>query len=436
MGSAAAVAIEVAVEKASRNDLQSVLFGLSAESLEKLSTAIAEPAQLAQPDVPKTVSIVCRICLEPVDVAPGPQCACRGSASFAHLHCLIKVAESKQTIEAWRRCTVCKECYVGPTRLNLARAMWDKYGSMPDDHPAHMAAADMLMTALQETGHRAEAARMLRENYARLKEQLGEKHMRTLVAANNLANALESPFEKASLMQEAVASASPVFGAEHELTLGMTYTWATAIKDCGRYEDATRLFEQTLQIMITRLGADHEYTLACTAELALSLHKSGNNARALGMLKQQVVDSKRVFGPEHPNTLDVQESLGSVLLAEGSTAEAKDLLSNTFQASKRVQGPDHPNTLKCSLSLARALHKQNCSTNALEILISTLDSMKRVLGNEDCTTMCCARELGIVLKETGVTDKGVELLGATLKTMTSQLGAEHPETLMCSKALA
>merc|ERR1719316_2152748 len=118
-------------------------------------------------------------------------------------------------------------------------------------------------------------------------------------------------------MEEAAASAAPVFGAEHEFTLGMTYTWACAVKDCGRYDEATKLFQETLQVMTTKLGAEHAYTLQCRAELAHSLHKQGDNTRALEMLRQQVMDARRVFGPEHPNTLEVQEYLGAVVLRHG-----------------------------------------------------------------------------------------------------------------------
>ena len=68
----------------------------------------------------------CVICLEGSSTAGNPlrrDCACRGSAGWAHTACLIQAA--KQKTDSWYTCPTCKQHWTRRTRLELAEAHYN-----------------------------------------------------------------------------------------------------------------------------------------------------------------------------------------------------------------------------------------------------------------------------------------------------------------------
>jgi pentatricopeptide repeat protein len=79
-----------------------------------------------------------------------------------------------------------------------------------------------------------------------------------------------------------------VLGRDHPETLGSVQNLANAYSKQGRYAEAEKLYEETLEIERRVLGQDHPDTLASMYNLACVAARRGNREHALDCLTQAV----------------------------------------------------------------------------------------------------------------------------------------------------
>ncbi|KAK3902308.1 kinesin light chain [Staphylotrichum tortipilum] len=103
-------------------------------------------------------------------------------------------------------------------------------------------------------------------------------------------------------------------GAEDVATLASISIFATVQKDCGRWEEAEKLFvkgrweeAEKLQVQVmetstTKLGADHPDTLISMSNLAFTWKGQGRHADALTLMENCAQARQRVLGADHPHT--------------------------------------------------------------------------------------------------------------------------------------
>jgi tetratricopeptide (TPR) repeat protein len=146
----------------------------------------------------------------------------------------------------------------------------------------------------------------------------------------------------------------------------------------GNYEEAEKLYRETLHIEQRILGPDHPDTANTMTTLANTIafdHR--RNAEAEGLYRRSLEIELGVSGPDHPYTMAAKEGLANVLSSERRYPEAETLLREILSVRQRLLGTDHTDTLLSQCNLATVLKHENRYPEA-EKLIREILKRKRV----------------------------------------------------------
>jgi hypothetical protein len=110
-------------------------------------------------------------------------CACRGSAGWQHINCLVEVATRKRA--QWTRCPTCKQHWVGEVQLGLAHARFKRTRARPIADFERLTATAEFATALCDCCGDLSAAQPLYEEVLAVKRRTtGPRDPCTLVSIN------------------------------------------------------------------------------------------------------------------------------------------------------------------------------------------------------------------------------------------------------------
>ena len=89
-------------------------------------------------------------------------CACRGSAGWTHVSCLVKCAKAARAplppvtyFAAWVSCSTCKQWFTGQVQLRLTIALWAKHARAVDTNFERFSATSEYAAALSAAGEHA-----------------------------------------------------------------------------------------------------------------------------------------------------------------------------------------------------------------------------------------------------------------------------------------
>jgi len=219
------------------------------------------------------LSAECFICLE----EQGPLlrgCACRGSAGFTHLSCLVTAAQANAA--RWHTCPTCGQRWTGRLKLAIARERYDLLIPRTAGADGEVLQAAMDLTwALRESCQLAEALKLGTETLATARTTSGDEDVITLTAMGILAS---------------------VYGA------------------VGDYGAALPLETHVLAVRRRLHGSDHHATLTTITNLGVTHLQLGNHTAALPLIHEALEGGRRVNGRDHPETLTCIGNLGTLYL--------------------------------------------------------------------------------------------------------------------------
>ena len=162
----------------------------------------------------------CRLCLEGELDGPLVQpCACRGTAQWAHEHCLEHWRRTGPKEDAAYRCGQCVDEYRDALSIELlgARLQAERTGG-----EATSSTLSTLARELQTQGKYDEAEPLCREVLEVERDTLGNRHPDTLGSINNLGMLLKDKGDLAAaepLYREALKVRRETLGSRHPSTL-------------------------------------------------------------------------------------------------------------------------------------------------------------------------------------------------------------------------
>ena len=286
-------------------------------------------------------------------------------------------------------------------------------------------------------GQRMHQARML---VALASEGLVAWDQTTLAGAMTLCDSLlAEPDVKSQsyvilIVESALLSArteSPVAGPL--LTLRGAY--GSALGECGRVDEASKVFEQLLADQRRVLGPDAPDTLTTRNNLASLLAKSGQATEATTAFEQLLADQRRVLGPEAPETVTTRNNLASLLGRSGRVTEAINAFEQLLADRTRVLGPDDPDTLTTRNNLASLLAKSGRVAQAITAHEQLLADQRRVLGPDDPDTLTTRSNLAKRLANSGRVDEAITAYEQLLTDRIRLLGPDDPDTLATRNSL-
>ncbi len=259
----------------------------------------------------------------------------------------------------------------------------------------------------------------------------------TLLSKNRLANlyARTGRYDDAlRLFEETLAAQRRVLGAEHAQTLQSMNDLAFWYGEKGRLREAELLHEETLEIRRRVLGAEHADTLWTLNDLAILYGREGRYAEAEELLRGVLASWQRAG--HTGRSFVFRGNLAGMLLAQGRTAEAEGLLREVLGETERLLGREHSHTLAAMKDLAQVYREQGRYEEAEALLEDAVATLGRVQGAENPQTLLATSALSRVYARLGRGEEGEMLLRATLESQRRTLGATHPNAVASEIDLA
>ena len=243
-------------------------------------------------------------------------------------------------------------------------------------------------------------------------------------------------YVSARKLQERVLEACRrLMGEEHLDTLAAMNNLAVMMKAQGDLAGARELEERVLEGLRHLLGVEHPDTLTAMNNLAQTLWAQGDLAGARKLQERVLRALRRLLGEEHLDTLTAMNNLAGTMKAQGDLAGARELQERVLRARRRLLGEEHPNTLRAMNNLAGTMYAQGDLAEARTLQERVLEGLRRVLGEEHPETLRAMNNLAGTLCDQGVLEART-LQEQVLEGLRRVLGEEHPDTQRAMNNLA
>ena len=254
-------------------------------------------------------------------------CACRGTAGFAHVSCLVEEAkilvaeglENNLDVKVlnerwirWQTCSLCEQHYHGVVRCALSWACWKTYLGRPEADQIRIMAMNVLGLGLSDANH-DEDALPVQEAELAMKRRLGRDEDDILAAQSNLAITYQAlgRLEEASRIQLDVYDGYlKLSGEEHINSLGAASNYAKSLRALKSYKGAKFLLRRTIPVARRALGEGDVNTLRMRWNYAMALYEDSaatlNDFReAVTTLEETERTARRVLGGAHPQVVQI-----------------------------------------------------------------------------------------------------------------------------------
>ena len=316
-------------------------------------------------------------------------CACRGSAGWAHLRCLVQQATAnrqrfqKQQLQSmltpvrlrddtqknipslFDQCPTCNQRWTADLALKLARERCALSASVigrpvgadnqlikiEQDGVASEVQEDVLESVHASSGLVHALSKSAAELLGRCD---GSGDPEQLSLATGLFTEAERLAQELIVTTEAMVVQMPCASTLHAHAMTLL---ASIYADTGRAEDALPLELRVLAHYRKLFGNNTTETLLVAQNIGVTYGELGQFKAALPYTLEAVNGNRIVRPKDHAETLLSIENLGSLHMSLGDDNAALPLLTEAAEARRRVFGSEHPYTLKSLGDLAVLLSR-------------------------------------------------------------------------------
>ncbi|EXA48836.1 hypothetical protein FOVG_05494 [Fusarium oxysporum f. sp. pisi HDV247] len=240
-----------------------------------------------------------------------------------------------------------------------------------------------------EIGRWNDAAVSQREVFEKRQRILGDEHLSTISAMNNLGSTLSNQGkldEAASMRTDVLEIRRRILGDKHPSTITAMNNLAATLSDQGKLDEAASMRTDVLEMRRRILGDEHPSTIT-------AMNNLGSTLRDQGKLE--------ILGDEHPSTITAMNNLGSTLRDQGKLDEAASMQKEVLEKMHRILGDEHLSTITAMNNLAATLSDQGKLDEAASMRTDVLDIRRRILGNKHPDTIAAISNLAITLRDQG-----------------------------------
>ena len=375
---------------------------------------------------------LCFICLDG-DALPPIQigCACRLDSGFAHLACMITLAERGMKESEWHTCQTCKNPTSGAMRTGLAEAWVEWAARRGKGRYVCQRARLHLALARIADGKYAEAEAILT---AEMRSPYHHDRAGLLSAAGECFK-FQGRYADAELIYrrlvESIADPASYEAVCANSSLGQL------LLDMGRASEAVAINRDVVTRARLIMPDESGNFMSFEGNFALSMLYSQQADAAEGMLRTLVEKKRRVLGPLHPSTLTTMGNLAIALHLLERTAEAVRVQSEVLTDTTSLLGADHPHTVLCMANLADYLACSGQLNSALEMSRAVLSGNRTLLGETHPDTLMAALNLSDVMMKLGMMKEAEQII-RTSRAMLAETGmpATGIHCIGAEKALA
>jgi tetratricopeptide (TPR) repeat protein len=209
---------------------------------------------------------------------------------------------------------------------------------------------------------------------------------------------------------------------------GCQTTFATFYGRHDRYQDAEKLFLETLDCQLRRLGQLNLATLRTMNNLAAMYLDVRNLERAEPLLLETLEKKEEVLGPRNPITLNTVNNLGNLYAMQSLFDKATDLYTRTLHGYAETYGPNHKTVIEAYNNLGEVAMKRGRLGKANSMFKT---AMVRIRSMEETDlTLYIKSNIAVVLKLQGKYRQSIRLYEKVIQGRESLLGTDHSSTLM------
>ncbi|KZP17605.1 TPR-like protein [Athelia psychrophila] len=242
--------------------------------------------------------------------------------------------------------------------------------------------------------------------------------------------------EAAALGQREVARLTQQVGAEHPKTLNTVSALAALYYLQGKYNEAEALYQRALAGQTEQLGADHPQTLNTVHGVAALYRHQGKYNESEAMYQRALAGREQQLGADHPITLDTVNNFAVLRVNQGRYNEAEALFQRALAALEQQLGADHPDTLSTANNVAALYRQQGNYIEAETLYRRVLASQTEQLGADHPSTSDTVYNIALLYRDQGKYDAAGTLYKRALAGNETSLGIHHPSTIETMNGLA
>ena len=203
---------------------------------------------------------------------------------------------------------------------------------------------------------------------------------------------------------------------------------ASAYAALGRYEEAERLYVETLETAEWPERHSKWWGLAYTRHLADMYREQGRYDEAEPLFVKTLETQRLVLGNRHLRTLVSMYGLARLYTAQNRYEEAEKLFTEVLEIAPSQLGEEHPNTLGFMNGFAVLLTKQKRYDEAEPLFKKALEGRRQKLYEDHPATLETKNDLAVLYKERGRYEEAEPLLVEAVEGRRLKLGDQHLHT--------
>jgi tetratricopeptide (TPR) repeat protein len=244
--------------------------------------------------------------------------------------------------------------------------------------------------------------------------------------------------EAYKLNEQTLDKASEVLGDQDVITLALESARAANERARGNFRTALELDAETLKLNEAAFGSTSPHTLRALSSLGLDhgLNSDYGTARELSQ-RAYLLASETGSGVSATEILIPWYRLAWAVRLEGRYTEARDVGEDAWDYGKERLGPQHPATLRAALGLSIALRRIAPSReDAMQIASEVYEQAQKRFGDVHPDTMAAAINLTNGQRVNGLIDEALALAERTVASYPEVYGPDHPYNYGCTGNLA
>lgn len=312
--------------------------------------------------------------------------------------------EDSQTLEAK---SLMARSLLGMNELEKAEALFKETLATQERvlgaaHPARMWTQEGLATVYMNQDRYDEAATLCTEaRNVLMKESDIQRIQDTTELLANIRTASGDKSGAVALLRQLLADQQRTRGETHARTLITAQNLANALLELSEFEEAESLFRFVYEQRLALLGKDHPHTLSSMSGLAIALRRRGFYEEAKVMAEAAWQGQKEVLPPNHPKTLATRKTLASLAATLDGPEAAIKILEELLDIYREKDELGNSEALLVQNNLGHYLTEVGRGEEALEVLNQALSIKTKLLGREHPSTLNTMVTLGETLQTMG-----------------------------------
>ena len=289
-------------------------------------------------------------------------CACRGTAGFAHVSCLVEQAKIlmdeveennlddralEKRWERWHKCGQCEQNYHGIVACALGWACWKTYLGRSETDQVRISSARLLGNVLFDAGDHEDAL-LARQAELSLMKRVGAPGDHMLAAQTRVGysyNALGRHEEGLPLQRDVYSGRLKLHGENHQETIWSAGYLANSLYRTRRFDEGKALLRKVIPVARRVLGKGNIDVVRLRWSYASFLYRAPDATlddirEAVATMEETYGTVRRVFGAEHAYTREMNP--GDLRCAQAELRAREGKWRGLSEALGYVMDPEDP----------------------------------------------------------------------------------------------